>query len=903
MKRFLSVFLCLVMAAAMLPLGLFRSYAEESFGIDKTSLRAGEKLTVSNPDGYVLKYYIDETEIGSGELILDSSYNEKWITVRGYSGNEVAAEDKIYFSSLPVLYITTGDGRGIESKIYYKPGTLSVQGNEENFSAGYDGAIQIRGRGSSSWAWPKKSMKIKLDKKADLFGMGKSKHWVLISNYLDESALRNATGQQLAKAIGIDCMDCTWTDVILNGEYIGNYLLIENVRIGKTRVDIFDWEDEASNVASAINKAEKAKGNKIDKDGLESALATDLSWVTTGTVTFDETEYNIRDYYDYCDDISGGYLFELSEEYDEVSKFKTDYNLKVMVKSPEYLITNAEMTDYVKQLFQDFEDAYLSEDGYVNTANGRKHYTELADLDSMVKYWLVNEIMGNNDASIKSRYVYVDRGGKLIFGPVWDFDWGAGTFKVTDYALGWKISKFNLDNTNYADKKGIFIFQQFLDDPLFIARATELYWEIRPFVDTLIQDGGYIDRKKEYLYDSLFADHTVWDRSVYWPGENRTRGFEKDTEVFKQYMNKRIAWLDSQFASDVSLINSTRTQYSAYPYYYDDAMLRVRVLNGVNDSVSAHAAADSVLRSGISPLVEISVHDNVTRSLNIYVNGLFHCSASLAEDAVSVTVPETLLTAEEGSKNVISVIGKDESGETTYRNFTTVICGDEYMTVPCTSIDREHSFTHYTENGDGTWVSYCDCCGTAEIINDPSAATGHNYGDWTTLSSSCTESGTEQRVCSFCGNVDTRVTPPTGHEYVVTVVRPTCTEPGYTEHTCQRCHDSFTDSHTEPLGHHYSVETNKAPTDTEDGYLAYACSRCGELRIDTILPAGSIIPGDADGDKEISDWDQILFERYLVGWSVDIDLDALDLDKDGFLSDWDAIMLARYLAGWKIQIG
>lgn len=42
----------------------------------------------------------------------------------------------------------------------------------------------IRGRGNSTWICDKKPYKIKLSKKADLFGMGKNKHWVLLAEPL-----------------------------------------------------------------------------------------------------------------------------------------------------------------------------------------------------------------------------------------------------------------------------------------------------------------------------------------------------------------------------------------------------------------------------------------------------------------------------------------------------------------------------------------------------------------------------------------------------------------------------------------------------------------------------------------------------------------------------------------------
>ncbi|MBP5313187.1 MAG: dockerin type I repeat-containing protein [Clostridia bacterium] len=64
-----------------------------------------------------------------------------------------------------------------------------------------------------------------------------------------------------------------------------------------------------------------------------------------------------------------------------------------------------------------------------------------------------------------------------------------------------------------------------------------------------------------------------------------------------------------------------------------------------------------------------------------------------------------------------------------------------------------------------------------------------------------------------------------------------------------------------------------------------------------------VMLGDIDGDGEISDWDAIVFERYLAGWDVEVNEDAMDLDDDGEVSDWDAIMLARYLAGWDVSFG
>ena len=229
--------------------------------IDKTYLAAGEALRVDNPANLSLEFFIGEEKVGDGELLLTEDYYENWITVSGYDSEGAVYTDNAYFSKLPVLYINTDNGKPIQNRVDYKPGSMFVQNNAETDKAEYDGAIQIRGRGNFSWGLPKKPYRIKLDKKADLFGMGSNKNWVLLANYIDESLLRNKTAYELSRELGLEYMDSTWCDVVFNGEYVGNYQLCEQIRIDPTRVDIFDWEDEAKDVAKAIAKTEKKKGN------------------------------------------------------------------------------------------------------------------------------------------------------------------------------------------------------------------------------------------------------------------------------------------------------------------------------------------------------------------------------------------------------------------------------------------------------------------------------------------------------------------------------------------------------------------------------------------------------------------------------------------------------------------
>ncbi len=684
------------------------TYAKQSvISIDKTYLSVGNKISVTNPNDYTLKCFIDDQEYSLDSYKLKPEHYEKWIVVKAYDGDVELEEDKAYFSKLPVIYINTEDNNPVTSKTEYKSATLTIQDNTKQKKAIYDGKIDIKGRGNSSWSWPKKPYRIKLDKKTDLFGMGKNKNWVLISNYLDECFLRNDTAYKLAKQLGVLSMDCVWVDVVFNGEYVGNYLLCEQIRIDKGRVDIFDWESTGEDIVEAITSTEDGfTDDEIDE--FEDYIKENLSWVTSGEVTFNEITYQISKYFDdEINDISGGYLFELSDEYDEISKFTISSGLKIMLKSPEFLLTNQEMMEYVQAYWQAFEDAYKSEDGYVVNETTNMHYTELADLDSMVSYWLVLEIMGNNDAIYKSRYAYIDLGDVIKFGPVWDFDWGCASITVSDSGDGWRISKSSSNQSFYKD---------WLDDPIFLAKATEKYWEIRPYLQTLIEENGVLENEISYLLESGLADGEVWDRNVKWPG--KARGFKIDAEVFKTYMRERIAWLDQQFASDSTLLESVYTKNSSSPYKKADDKISFDLVNTYPDTVTLHAPADARIWEGKDLLVRINVSDVNTATLRLYLNGLFYDVLDVVDGVAEILIPSDALTSDVGKKNVISVIGKNANGDTTHRNFTTVIQSSvEGLEVPIAAVDSLAGIDELVYDGTSKeLVSYNTVSGGAIIF-------------------------------------------------------------------------------------------------------------------------------------------------------------------------------------------
>ena len=78
------------------------------------------------------------------------------------------------------------------------------------------------------------------------------------------------------------------------------------------------------------------------------------------------------------------------------------------------------------------------------------------------------------------------------------------------------------------------------------------------------------------------------------------------------------------------------------------------------------------------------------------------------------------------------------------------------------------------------------------------------------------------------------------HSYTAVVTAPTCTEKGYTTHTCA-CGDSYVDTYVDALGHAWdNGKVTKEPTETETGVKTFTCTRCGETRTETIPATGSV---------------------------------------------------------------
>ncbi|MBQ9610482.1 MAG: InlB B-repeat-containing protein [Lachnospiraceae bacterium] len=633
--------------------------------INDTKCEVGVPLSLTlSEDVKYTKWYVDGVKIqlqGANSYIPQESDYENWIKVEGYNENdEVIGEDKIFFSKLPVVYIDTVNNETITSRDEYIKAVMYVQGNT-SFDSQYNGGIDIKARGNSTYYLPKKPYKLKLDTSTDMFGFGKNKHWVLLANYRDEALVRNTIADDLSKELGLVGFDTTWVDVIMNDSYIGNYQFCEQIRINENRVNIFNWEEEAESIAKELYKVEKHNGmSKDDRDAIENIMQNDYSWITDDRIVYSDTEYNVSDYYKFNTNITGGYLFELNEYLSvidgerEHSEFDTSNGMRVVIDKPEMAISNANMMFFIKEYWDDFEKAYNSQDGYYNN----KHYSQYADFDSMVSYWLLNEIVGNTDANARSRLCYMDVDDVIYFGPVWDYDFGFGIPTDSMPDTKWKFS--HSDNPNN-------LFKNWIDDPLFVIKAQEKYWKIRPYLNSIVSSGGLLDEYNDYLYESGQANDSIWR----W-----VRGYDNDTLYVKDYLCRRISWLDEQFSTQDSIINSLYSEVSDHPYKRALEKIPIAFNNTFSDNSELPYKSDGIVKDEYDLKMGVGINDDETSTINIYINGLKLDSYDVVSSLLDVTIPKEKLNEEKGTKNVISIIGYNNDGDVTYTNFATVIQQD-----------------------------------------------------------------------------------------------------------------------------------------------------------------------------------------------------------------------------------
>lgn len=516
------------------------------------------------------------------------------------------------YSVLPVLEITVENDIGDN----YQTGTMVL--SDLSGTVLYEGNLQIKLRGNSTRYLNKQPYKIKLETKSDLFGMGKNKHWVLLANDIDHALIRNKITLDFAKAIGMKfASESELVTVFVNGNYRGVYQLCEQIRVGKERVSIYDWDDY-------FTAEEWSADMDMKQEDYEEAANTPQT---------------------------GGFLLEAdfyAYEASDVTKVVTNFRQPFYFNTPENVPEDSELYAYTKNYIQSFEYALhsrdytyhstdthysafsvqydgeengwftvYSEEEYTDATFDGYHYSQLFDLDSLVQNFMICELTMNWDGMKNSVFLYKDIEGLAYMGPVWDFDWAYGNINM--YGIDTYITDDWHTTNNYFTREQFYQSVQWnrylIKDPYFLMKVYETYHSIRGNQIKSLLDS------LDYYQILLKLDGTMNDKRWGYGGQNGEK-YTKATESLKSFLTDRIAWLDAQFTDFETLVDSLG--------YYEPYAEALHV--------------ESVLEEKETYTITVAVEGVDAYAVEYQINGVNLVRAAVSDGISTVTVPTIWFT-------------------------------------------------------------------------------------------------------------------------------------------------------------------------------------------------------------------------------------------------------------------
>lgn len=393
-------------------------------------------------------------------------------------------------SELPKLYIdAAADFADIDRETWVDASFTLTMGTKQFSSGDFEGAGSVKGRGNSSWNYPKKPYSIKLSSKASLLDIPKTKKYAIIPSYYDGSLMRNYItykGFQGLEGIGY-VPKCEFVEVYLNGEYNGIYILCERIDIEKSKVNITEASAE-----------DLTGGYLIEKD-------------VNGRIDFNE------DIWFDCP-----YWANQAKDYFVIKAPEPD--------DPELV---SQMREYLTDYMQRLHDSVMGISG--------ENYLNYVDTSSWVDFIIVEEIAKNIDGCMKtSCWMYKESGDDHLYMTApWDFDFAYGRVSWNNQS---EAHNDVVDCPNADTPDGFMIVNSsnpWMDrlydtEPEFRTALMQRYTQYR---HTLI-DGLFtmIDEQAAYLAVVQQPNAELWNV-----------GFNSGVKNLKDWLTARVEWLDSQW--------------------------------------------------------------------------------------------------------------------------------------------------------------------------------------------------------------------------------------------------------------------------------------------------------------------------------------------------------------------
>ena len=380
-------------------------------------------------------------------------------------------------SNLPVVLITTDidASTGLPYEIVDSPlvfGSMKIiyhtDGSrnyltDQNTSAflNYNGRLSIEIRGSSSQAAPKKAYGFTTlladntsNNNVSLLGMPSENDWILNGLAFDPSLIRDYLAYNISRQMGNYASRTQYCEVVINGEYMGLYLLQEKVKADSNRVNVLK-------IATTDTTGDNLTGGYITKAD-KTTGGDPVAWTTANNVN---------------------YIHEL----------------------PKPTSVTPEQDTYIYGQFANLQTATTN-----NNTSLFDGYATTIDVPSFVDFMLSNEFAANVDGYQLSTYFHKDRNGKLRAGPIWDFNLTLGNDL---FFWGYDRSKTNTWQFSNGDNEGSPFWKDLYNNPTYKCYLSKRFHQLtqvgQPMNAAFLNT--YIDNTITLISEAMVRENQKWN--------------------------------------------------------------------------------------------------------------------------------------------------------------------------------------------------------------------------------------------------------------------------------------------------------------------------------------------------------------------------------------------------------
>lgn len=420
----------------------------------------------------------------------------------------LAASTINFTSSLPVVVIYATNG--IQSSSW-KPSFIAIYEPINGVTSLTNKSVistlsGVKYRGSSTLYQEKKNYALEFwddfgdTKDLPVLGMPADSDWILYApNNFDNVMLHNSLIFELSNQIGryaprtryVELFVQTSTGALNYSSYQGIYILVEKIKRSSERVDIDKLEPEHSKPP----------------------------------------------------EVTGGYILKIDRAGPGESGFYAG-GQSICYVYPKESEINLPQRSAQKQYIQDYINQFgnvLAQPSFTNQFTG---YAKFIDVNSWIDHHLLNILAFNVDALRLSAFFYKPRNGKLVFGPVWDFDRSMDSRDDNrdDNPRVWRAQTGDL-GTDFFGFGTQAWWGRLFQDPDFWQRYIDRWQQLRVDKFSLTNIYKIIDLMAAQIKPALPREYAKWGYFT----APRNNSYQWEIDNLKRWLSNRVDFIDTNF--------------------------------------------------------------------------------------------------------------------------------------------------------------------------------------------------------------------------------------------------------------------------------------------------------------------------------------------------------------------